>query len=116
MAHLIDWFRYHVWETGLVLIFFLLLCVASATAAYLKWNVERKSQEGVEIVVTITELRIGVSKYRPGLMAGLVAQDKDGVIGREYVEANFIDGCRVGDKIKARRVGVELILEPAPCR
>jgi hypothetical protein len=49
-------------------------------------------------------------------MAGVVAQDEKGTIGTESVEAAFITGCKVGDKIKAKRAGSELILEPMPCR
>jgi hypothetical protein len=116
MAYLLNWFRYRFWEGGLGLIAFLLLIIALAIAFFLEKDVERKAQQGAPVVATITELRFGGSKYRPGLMAGIVARDKEGVIGRESVEAIFVTGCRIGDKIKAKRAGADLILEPMPCR
>ncbi|KQX22683.1 MULTISPECIES: hypothetical protein [unclassified Sphingomonas] len=94
----------------------LLLVVALVMAFFLESDVERQNRKGVPVVATITEIGFGVSKYRPGVMAGVVAQDEKGAIGTESVEAAFVTGCKVGDRIKARRAGAELILEPMPCR
>ncbi len=96
------------------LIILLLLAVVLVMAFFFQWDVERRTQKGLPVVATITELRIGATKYS-GPRAGVVAQDEHGTIGRESVDLIFIAGCKVGDKIKAKRAGAELILEPAPC-
>jgi hypothetical protein len=116
MAYWLDWLRYRFWGSGLGLLILLFLALTLAIAFFFQRDVARKAEKGLPVVATITELRIGVSKYRPGLMAGVVAQDEKGTIGRESVETIFVAGCEVGDQINAKRAGTELILEPMPCR
>lgn len=116
MAYWLGWLRYRFWGSGVGVILLLLLVVALAMVFFFQRDVERKARKGLPVVATITKLGFGVSKYQPGLMAGVTAQDEQGTIGRDSVEAAFVAGCKVGDKIKARRAGSELILEPTPCR
>lgn len=116
MAYWLDWLRYRFWGSGLGLVVLLLLITALAMAFFLERDVEQKNRKGVPVVATITKIGFGVSKYRPGVMASVKAQDEKGAIGTESVEAAFVGGCKVGDQIRAKRVGGELILEPMPCR
>ncbi|WP_162256477.1 hypothetical protein [Sphingomonas sp. Root710] len=116
MAYWLDWLRYRFWASGLSVIVVLLFIVALIMVFFFQRDIERKSQEGILVSATITKIGFGVSKYRPGVMAGVTAEDDTGLVASESVEAAFVAGCKVGDKIKAKRAGSELILEPMPCR
>lgn len=112
----IFWLLYHFAESGIGLIALLFVLLAAAIAFASQWDEGRRSQPGVPVRATITELGFGVSKYRPGLMAGVSAVDEQGVEGSEAVEAAFVAGCKIGSKINAKRAGNQLILQPMPCR
>lgn len=112
----LDRLRYRVSESGLGLMVLLFLIAALATASFLERDVERRARKAPLVVATITDLGIGVSKSRPGATAWVVAHDETGSIGRDSVDAAFMAGCRVGDRIQAKRTGAELVLEPMPCR
>jgi len=45
----------------------------------------------------------------------VTAQDAQGLTGSAGVRVDQIAGCQVGDKIRARQIGLTLRLDPAPC-
>lgn len=113
--HLLRNMFQRTWESGLALILILIISVGLALGLYTLAVDDIDRQPGTVLLATITELRVGASKYRPGLKAIVVAQDQQGVIGRTAVQASLVAGCHVGSKVRAKRSGVTLTLEPAPC-
>jgi hypothetical protein len=45
----------------------------------------------------------------------VVARSDAGMVGRALVPPHLLAGCKVGDAVSARRVGITLVLEPSPC-
>jgi hypothetical protein len=116
MSYWLDWLRYRFWGSGVGMIVLLLLILGIAMVFFYQWEEQRKAQEGLPVVATITKLSFSGTRYQPGPMAHIVARDETGATGRESVPPLFAAGCEVGDKIKAKRVDAMLILQPAPCR
>lgn len=111
------WLRFQIykfWDSGIILIIILLI-IFSFVSLYV-WNVisENRLHKGEPEFATIVGFGMRESRYKPGLIY-VSAHDVQGLVGTVSVRPHQIAGCKIGDKISARRNGVLLMLEPAPC-
>lgn len=73
-------------------------------------------EQGTEVSAEITSIHVGQHRYTgrtPGYV--VVARTSDGVVGRTTVLPPDIEGCEVGDPIRAEQVNMKIYLYPAPC-
>ena len=119
MAYSLDWFRSTLesfWGDGRGIIWLLLVAVGLTIGFCARQDATKLSVGGIPVTAKITYISVGASKYRKGLNALIVAQDHKGHVGQTSIPYDIIAGCKIGDKIKAIRSGLVLILEPANCR
>ena len=73
-------------------------------------------EPGTEVAAQITSIYVGQHRYNgrtPGYV--VVARTPDGVEGRTTVLPPDVEGCEVGDPIRAEQVNMKIYLYPAPC-
>ncbi|KRB85463.1 hypothetical protein ASE00_01300 [Sphingomonas sp. Root710] len=113
---LIAWFQGKIFQlrssgSGVLIIMFVVVSVIMTTCTVS----DRSAREGaVPEMATIT----GFGAYEGRWYVGHVrvsAEDAKGVTGEILVLPRQIAGCKVGDKIRAKRSGIALYLSPAPC-
>ena len=78
------------------------------------FNLAQPGGREVEARITsISNSRTRFQGYYPGWRVG--AQTGDGIRGSTTALPPDMVGCEVGDRIKARQIGMKLYLEPRPC-
>ena len=73
-------------------------------------------RKGEPVVAKIERLGVDHGRYNgrtPGLR--VLAKTTEGAVGTTIVLPREVEGCRIGDPIRAQQVGLKLYLEPAPC-
>ncbi|EJL30198.1 hypothetical protein [Novosphingobium sp. AP12] len=103
------------WGTGLLLLILLFFVVSIGFGVFHYVGDVAESRKAIPVIATITDLKVGGSKYRPGLIGVVYAQDAAGLIGFKSVYPHEIAGCEIGDKIRAKRSGIALALVSSPC-
>jgi len=117
MLSALDWLRDQrdrFRASGLGMVIIVLLVASFVLGFCAREQAREKTSPGTPAIATITRIGFGSSKYDP-YMRFVTAQDAQGIPATASVPAPLIFGCRIGDTIKAKRVGIMLVLEPAPC-
>ncbi|WPZ03306.1 hypothetical protein T8S45_10760 [Blastomonas marina] len=73
-------------------------------------------EPGEPLDATITSMGVGSNRFQgrtPGYRVS--ARTADGIRGSTIVLPKRVEGCEVGDRIRAEKVGMKLYLKPAPC-
>ena len=114
-GRLLDWLSLKYWQlrsTGVGVVI-----LACGAMGLLMGFVSRagdnlNQQKAKPIIATINGFGIGGTR-NPTLI--VTAQDAQGLTGSSGARLYQIQGCHIGDKIRARKIGLALWLDPAPC-
>ena len=112
------WFRLRYQWQGHYLLPLVIFVPAMVALLAIFWRdpLRLEREPGEAVAAQITSMRIQQNRYQ-GRSAGLVvvAKSDGGARGSRTVFPSDIEGCRVGDAIRAEQVGVKLYLYPEPC-
>jgi hypothetical protein len=114
-ARLLRWLSLRSFElksTGIGIFLIVLIAVSFVIVLVGRAFDDLDHRKTTPVIATITGFGTG-SPRRPTWI--VTAQDAEGLTGVAGVPVDRIAGCRVGDKIRARQVGLTLRLDPAPC-
>ena len=110
------WFSIEAFQIGRSGIGFLLVALSVPALLYVllgRGEDSIRHRKTVPVIATIKSFGLG-GRFYPGLTR-VRAQDDKGLTGVAAVPGYRLLGCNVGDKIRADRAGITLMLEPAPC-
>jgi hypothetical protein len=109
-----SWLRYEVFgsDTGGIILAFLIAAAVVGLICYAE-N-QRALRKTTPVIATITAFAPSLSTTRPSF-GGVYARDAAGLVGAASIRPSQIIGCKVGDLIRAERVGSSLVLKPEPC-